>query len=157
PPMGQSIVASAALIGWEGIYGAIVEGRIEEFFDLSAAFPIVLFVLKGAAQLEWRRGNRFSRLGGKPGDVLIMPPCDFNRLRSNLALEVLYCPIGLEILREMAEREWPPGGSAFEIVEGFNRSDEELWALGRRLADQLLVPIPGSRTYAGALQSQIAI
>jgi AraC family transcriptional regulator len=157
PPTGQSIVASSAILGWEGIHAAVLEGRIEEFFDLCAAFPIVLFVLKGAAQLEWRRGNRFSRLGVKPGDVLVAPPCDFNRLRSNLAIEVLCCPVDLEILREMAEQGWPPGGSAFEIVEGVNRSDEELWALGRRLADQLLAPIPGSRVYAQAIQTQVAI
>jgi AraC family transcriptional regulator len=157
PPKGQSIVASSALIGWDGIHAAILEGRIEEFFDSSAAFPVVLCVLKGAAQLEWRRGNRFSRLGVKPGDVLVAPPSDCNRLRSDSAIEVLCCPIDSEILREIAARDWPPGGPAFEIVEGVNRSDEALWALGRRLADRLLAPIPGSRAYAQAIQTQVAI
>jgi AraC family transcriptional regulator len=157
PPKGQSIVASSAMVGWEGVHVAILEGRIEEFFDLAAPFPVVMFLLKGAAQLEWRRGNRFSRLGAKPGDVLVAPPGDFNRLRCNLAIELLWCPIDPEVLHEIAGREWPPGSSTFEIVESFNRNDEELWNLGRHLADQVLAPIPGSRLYAQTLQTQIAI
>ncbi len=157
PPKGQSIVASSMRLGWEEVHGALLEGRIEEFFDLSSAVPVVVFVLKGVAQLEWRRGNRFSRLGAKPGDVLIAPPGGENRLRSNLAIEILCGAVDLGLLREIADREWPSGGAAFEIVEGFNRNDEDLWSLGRRLADQLLSPVPGSRAYAGALQTQIAV
>jgi AraC family transcriptional regulator len=157
PPKGQSIVASSMRLGWEDVHGALLEGRIEEFFDLSAPGPAVVFVLKGAAQLEWRRENRFSRLGVKPGDVLIAPPAGENRLRSNLAIEILCCAIDPGLLREIAQREWPSGGAACEIVEGFSRSDEDLWNLGRRLADQLLAPSPGSRSYAGALQTQIAV
>jgi AraC family transcriptional regulator len=157
PGKGQSIVASSAAVGWEGVDAIILEGCLGEFCDISAPFPLVLFVLKGAARLDWRRGNRYSRLGVKPGDVLVAPPAEGDRLRTNLALELLCCPIGRERLDAIAAREWGPGRSPFEIVESFNRNDGELWNLGRRLADQILTPMPGSRPYAEALQTQIAI
>jgi AraC family transcriptional regulator len=157
PAKGQSIVASSAAVGWEGVDAIILEGPLEEFGDFSAPFPLVLFVLKGAARLDWRRGSRYSRLGVKPGDVLIAPPGQGHRLRTNLAIELLCCPIGPERLDAIAAREWGPGRPPFEIVESFNRNDGELWNLGRRLADQILAPMPGSRSYAEALQTQIAI
>jgi AraC family transcriptional regulator len=150
-------VASSAALGWEGVDAVILEGPNEAFADVSAPFPLVLFVLKGAARLDWRRGNRYSRLGVKPGDVLVAPPAETSRLRTNLAIEVLYCPVGSDRLDAIAAREWGPGHAPVEIVESFNRNDGDLWNLGRRLADQILTPIPGSRSYAESLQTQIAI
>jgi AraC family transcriptional regulator len=157
PAKGQSIVASSVTVGWENVNVTILDGPIEEFADFSAPFPIVLFVLKGAARLDWRRGNRYSRLGVKPGDVLIAPPGDGNRLRTNAAIQLLCCLIGRDRLEAIAAREWGPGPLPFEITESFNRNDGELWNLGWRLADQLVAPMPGSRSYAEALQTQIAI
>jgi AraC family transcriptional regulator len=157
PARRQSILASSAALGWEGVGVIILEGPIEEFADVSAPFPLALFVLKGAARLDWRRGNRYSRLGVKPGDVLVAPPAETSRLRTNLAIEVLYCLVGSEQLDAIAAREWGPGHAPVEIVESFNRNDGDLWNLGRRLADQVLTPIPGSRSYAESLQTQIAI
>jgi AraC family transcriptional regulator len=157
PAKGQSIVASSAAVGWDSVHGVIVEGRIAEFHDFSAPFPVVLFVLKGAAQLDWRRENRYSRNGVKPGDMLVVPPSNCNRLRTDLAIEVFCCPIGPDGLERIAAQEWTPGCSPFEVVESLNRSDEDLWNLGRRLASQIRSPLPGSRVYAEALQTQIAI
>ncbi len=157
PAKGQSIVASSAAVGWDNVHGVILEGQIEEFFDFSAPFPIVLFVLKGAARLDWRHANRYSRLGVKPGDVLIAPPGDANRLRTNLAIELLCCLICRERLVAIAAEEWEGGRAPFEITESFNRNDADLWNLGRRLADQIQSSVPGSRLYAETLQTQIAI
>lgn len=157
PPKGQSIVASSAAAGWDAVHAVILDGRIEEFFDYSAPFPVVMFILKGAAQLDWRRESRFSRLGIRPGDVLVTPRGEGNRIRSSQPIEVLFCPIEPCRLAEIAAREWPPHGPEFEIVEGLNRDDEELWNLGHRLAARLLDATPGSRQYAEALQTQIAI
>ncbi len=157
PARGQSIVGSSAAVGWDGVDAIILEGPIVDFGDFSAPFPIVMFMLKGAARLDWRRGNRYSRLGVKPGDVLIAPPGEGHRLRTDLAIEVLCCLIGPERLDAIAAREWGPGRSPVEIVESFNRNDGDMWNLGRRLADHVLAPIPGSRSYAEALQTQIAV
>ena len=157
PPKGQAIVASSAVAGWDNVHAAILDGPFEEFFDYSGPFPTVVFVLKGSARFEWRRGHRYSRFTAKPGDVLVTPRGDSNGLRSNLPIEALWCLIGLDLLEEIEQREWDPGNAPFEIVESFNRNDEELWNLGRRLAAQLRNPIHGSRLYAETLQTQVAI
>jgi AraC family transcriptional regulator len=139
------------------VHGIVLDGRIEEFFDFSAPFPVILFVLKGAVRLDWRRGNRYSRLGVKPGDVLVAPPGDCNRVRTNLPFELFCCPIGREPLEAIVAEEWAPGRPPFEIVESLNRSDADLWNLGRRMAGQIVAPVRGSRLYAQTLQTQIAI
>jgi AraC family transcriptional regulator len=157
PPQGQSIVASSAAAGWDEIHGVILEGRVEEFFDYSGPFAVVLFQLKGIAQFEWRRGNRYSRFGTTPGDVLITPPGDSNRLRTNLPIEAFWCMVGLDRLEGIVRREWEPDATRWEIVESFNRNDEELWNLGQRLAAEIRTPTKGSRLYAETLQTQIAI
>jgi AraC family transcriptional regulator len=157
PAKGQSIVGSSSALGWDNVHGVILEGPIDEFFDFSASFPIVVFVLKGAAQLDWRRANRYSRTAVRPGDVLVAPPDDCNRLRTNLTVEVFCCLIGPERLNAIAAQEWGNGGSPFEIVESLNHSDQDLWNLGHRLAGQIRSPQPGSRLYAESLKTQIAI
>lgn len=157
PPKGQTIVASSTSAGWDDVHAILLEGPIEEFFDLSADFPILVFVMKGAAQVDWRRGNRYSRLGVRPGDVLIAPPTDCDRLRASPSIEILCCLIDPDRLAAIAGAEWPSSGSTFRIDEGLHHDDEELWSLGRRLADRLLDPVPGSRPYAEAVLTQIAV
>jgi AraC family transcriptional regulator len=157
PPKGQSILASTMMAGWDTIHGAVLAGRIEEFFDFSAPFPIVTFILKGMAQLDWRRGNRFSRLAVKAGDVLVAPRGDCNRMRTSQPVEMFCCLMDRGRLDEIAKREWPSIGAHFEIVESLDRRDEDLWSLGERLAGQMLAPMPGSRPCAEALHTLIAV
>jgi AraC family transcriptional regulator len=157
PPKGQSIVASTATAGWDDLHGVILEGRVEDFFDLAATCTLVAFILKGEAQLDWRRANRFTRQGLRPGDVLVAPPGPCNRMRTGHPIEVFCHWIGRGRLAAIVGREWPHDPSGFEIVEGLHRDDEGLWDLGRRLADLIREPVPGSRSYAEALQTQIAV
>jgi hypothetical protein len=58
-------------------------------------------------------------------------------------------------LRSIAEREW--GEPTVEILEACNVRDAEFWALGRRLADRMRSPIPGSRLCAEALGTLLAL
>ena len=81
---------------------------IEDFFDFSAPFPVVMFVLKGARSSTGGVANRYSRLGVKPGDVLVAPPGDCNRMRTNLAIELFCCPIG----RDRLDGDRGPGVAA---------------------------------------------
>jgi AraC family transcriptional regulator len=157
PPEGQSVVDSSAASDWGKVHGVILRGHTEGFFDYGAPFPIVVFCLLGTTAVEWRRGGRFSRFLAKPGDVLVLPPASVNSLRMNLPTETFTCPVGLDLLRTIIEREWPRGASTFEVVESFNRRDEELWNLGRRLATRVVSPTPGYRTCAEALLTQIAL
>jgi hypothetical protein len=156
PPEGMSVVASAATMGWRNIHAAILEGRVEKFFDYSAPFPIVGFNLKGTTTLEWKRGSRFSRMHVQPGDLLITPAGDGHSVRSSHPTVVLLCCFDPARLRSLAEQEWDLDGSTIEIVEVYNR-DAKLWALGKRLAARLRCPIPGSRLFAESLFTQIAI
>lgn len=157
PPRGQTLVASSAGNGWDGIHCAVVEGRITESFDFSGPFPAILFFLKGTAQLEWRREKRFSRVGVKPGDMLISAPGDPRRIRTSLPLEMLWCALEPEWLDAISGTPGDSGGLAVQVVESFPRGDEELWHLGRRLAGQLGSTIPGSRMYAESLLTQIGL
>ena len=149
PPRGQSIVASSVAAGWDGVHAVIVDGPIEGSFDYSGPFPTVVFVLKGVAQLEWRRGHRYSRFAARAGDVLITPPGDSNGLRANLPIEALWCLIGQDLLERIEQAEWPPRDRPFEVMESFNRTDDELWNLGQRLAAQLRTPIRGLPAVCG--------
>jgi len=157
PARGQSIAGSSAAAGWEGVDAIILEGPILDFAEFSVPFPIVIFMLKGAARLDWRRGNRYSRLGVKPGDVLIAQPCEGQRLRTDLPVEILCFLIGQERLDAIAAREWGPIRAPVQIAESFRTNDGELWNLGRKLADQILAPVPGSHSYVEAIETQIAV
>lgn len=157
PPGGQALVASTARSGWHDVHGAVLEGAIREPFDYSAPFPTVLFFLKGVAECEWRREQRFSRFSARPGHVLVSPAGGPHRLRINLPVEMLWCAIVRDVFDRIGHNEPNPGHAPSEVVESITRSDEGLWSLGRRLADRILSPIHGSHQYAGALQTQIAI
>ena len=93
----------------------------------------------------------------RAGDVLITPPGDSNALGTNLPIEALWCLIGQDLLAGIERAEWPLRDRPLEVMESFNRTDEDLWNLGQRLAAQLRTPIRGSRLYADSLQTQIAI
>ena len=85
-----------------------------------------------------------------------MPSGASNSLRQPDANEALICRLDPDRLQQLAEQEWDVSGSSIEIAEAFNR-DVELWSLGHRLAARLRSPIPGSRLFAEALVTQIAI
>jgi AraC family transcriptional regulator len=78
-------------------------------------------------------------------------------MRTNREIEVFCDWIGRGRLAGIVGREWPPDASGFAIVEGLHRDDEGLWDQGRRLADRIRDPVPGSRACAEALQAQIAV
>jgi AraC family transcriptional regulator len=156
-PPGMTVVASTLTAAWKNVHAVILEGCLEDFFDYSAALPIITFNLKGSTRVEWRRGGRYSRFLTRPGDVLITPPGDRNSLRTHLPIEALSGLIDPELLETLAEQEWKPRGSTVEIVESFNKNDADLWNLGQRLAAQLRSPVTGSRLYAETLNTQIAI
>jgi AraC family transcriptional regulator len=157
PPPGQTLAASTSNLAWKNIHGVILDGRVEEFFDYSVPFPIVIFTLRAMTQVEWERGGRYSRFVAKPGDVLVLAPGAGNSLRTNLPNEAFYCLVNPELLESLAERDWKTGGRAIEIMERFTKNDAEMWRLGQCLATQLRSPVTGSRLYAESLYSQIAI
>ena len=157
PPRGLTVVASTAALGWDGVHGVLLEGRSEGMFDLPDGCATVLFLRKGASRLDWRRGSRFTRLPLKPGDVLVAPPEECNRVRFAQPVAFLVCPIAIERLAGIARREWPTPAADLRIVEGLDRKDEELWDLGARLAARMLDPAPGAHSAAVALQALIAV
>lgn len=157
PPKGQVVVASTGGAGWEGIHGVVLDGPIAEFVDLSAKFPFLLYIRKGTSQLDWRRGNRFSRLTVRAGDLLVAPGDEGHRIRAVEPIEAFLHPVDPERLERLARDEWPEGALDYRVVEGLHRNEEGLWDLGRRLADRILDPIPGSRPSAAAIQELIAI
>ncbi len=157
PPRGQTVVASTEAAGWEGIHGVVLAGPIAEFVDLSAVFPFLLFVRKGTSQLDWRRGNRFSRLTIRAGDLLVAPGGEGHRIRVVEPIEAFLHPVDPDRLDPLARDEWPEMASAYRIIEGLHRDDEELWDLGSRMADRILEPNPGSRAMASAYQELIAV
>ena len=157
PAKGQSIVASSAAVGWDGVHGVILEGQHRGVLRLLRAVPgrPVRAQGRGEARLEAceplfasrrqarRRADRAARRrqppAHQPGDrapVLLDRPGTARRDRG---------------------RGVGGGRAPFEITESFNRNDGDLWNLGRRLADQIQSPVPGSRLYAETLQTQIAI
>ncbi len=157
PPAGQVLVASTARSGWHDVQAVVLEGSVPEPFDYSSPFPTVLFFLKGVAECEWRRGQRFSRFGARPGNVVVTPAGGPNRLRIDLPVDMLWCAIGQDVLDRIGQAEPATDHAPAEVIESFSRGDEVLWSLGRRLADQILAPVHGSHVYAATLQTQIAI
>jgi AraC family transcriptional regulator len=156
PPGQMSVVASTQAVGWEHIHGVITAGRLEDFFDYSAPFHVVAFWLKGATTVEWKHGTRFTRFQAQPGELLITPSGEGNAIRQNDPNEAFGCCLSPDRLQSLAEQEWKTHGQTIEIVAGYNR-DAELWRLGQRLAARLRSPIPGSRLFAEALLTQVAI
>ncbi len=156
PQEQMSVVASTHAVGWEHVHGVITAGRLEEFFDYSAPFHAVAFWLSGATTVEWQRGTRFTRFQAQPGELLITPSGEANSIRLPQPSEAFGCCLSPDRLQSLAEQEWDLRGQTIEIVAGYHR-DAELWRLGERLAARLHSPIAGSRLFADALVTQIAI
>ncbi len=155
-PEGMTVVTSTQAVGWANIHGVITAGRLEDFFDYCAPFHVVAFCLKGATTVEWKRGTRFTRFQAQPGELLVTAAGEANSIRQHQPNEAFSCSLSPDRLQSLAEQELDPHGQTIEIVPGFNR-DAELWRLGERLAARLRSPIPGSRLFADALLTQIAI
>jgi AraC family transcriptional regulator len=156
PPGEMQVVASTQSVGWDHLHGVITAGRLEDFFDYSAPFHSVGFCLCGATTVEWKRGTRLTRFQAQPGELLITPSGEGNSIRHQDANEAFSCCLSPGRLQSLAAQEWETNGKPIEIVAGFHR-DAELWRLGQRLAERLRSPIAGSRLFAEALVTQIAI
>ena len=158
PPPGQSIVASSVAAGWDGVHAVIVDGPIEGFFDYLRPIP------DRRLRAEGRRPARMAALSSlfavrRPG-----------RRRADHATRRFQRPAHQSPDRGAVvpdrpgparggsrQAEWQLRDRPLEVLESFNRTDEDLWNLGQRLAALLRTPITGSRLYAEALQTQIAI
>jgi AraC family transcriptional regulator len=156
-PPGMSVLASTTKVGWRGFHGAILEGRLSDFFHHSAPDHFISFALNGSSQVEWKRGGRVAKYHSRPGEVTIIPAGEDNYFRFDRSTESLHWLIDADRLHELAEREWMVGGSRVEIVDTWKKRDTKLWPLGQRLAAHLRSPIPGSRLFAETLHTQISI
>jgi AraC family transcriptional regulator len=156
-PPGMSVLASTAKVGWRGFHGAILEGRLSDFFYHSAPDHFVSFSLTGASQVEWKRGGRHAKYHSRPGEVTVIPAGEDNYFRFDRSTEAFHWLIDADRLQELAEREWTLRGSRIEIIDTWKKRDAKLWPLGQRLAAHLRSPIPGSRLFAEALHTQISI
>jgi AraC family transcriptional regulator len=152
-----SVVASAVSAGWADIQGLVFEGRLTEFYRHSLPLHVVAFFLSGTTMVEWKRHGRFTRSVCEPGSLTIIPAGGDHLFRTDRTARMLIWAIDPRKLQSIAVQEWGPIEPAVEILETFNSRNAEFWALGHRLAARLLTPIPGSRPYADALNTQIAI
>jgi AraC family transcriptional regulator len=151
------IVASTMSEGWRDVHGALVEGRLVDFYSHASPQHAVAFLLNGMTQVEWKRGGRYTRYLSEPGSMTIVPAGDDHQFRTDRRTRVLVWMIDPPWLQSLADPEWQQRGSMIEIVEAFNSRDAEFWSLGQHLAAQVLCPVPGSRLYAEALNMQLAL
>jgi AraC family transcriptional regulator len=135
----------------------IFEGKLAEGYDHASALNVVVFVLTGTTRVEWRRGGRFTRFVSQPGSLMIIPAGGDHHFHTDRQARVLAWMIGTERLQSIADQEGMSRGARVEIREAINHRDEEFWSIGQRLSRQLLAPIPGSRLYAEALNTKIAL
>jgi AraC family transcriptional regulator len=152
-----SVVASAVSAGWPDVRGLLLEGRLIDFYRHSSPLHVIAFFLSGSTMVEWKRGGRFTRSVCEPGSLTIIPAGGDHLFRTDRSARMLIWAIDRHRLQSIAAQEWGPIEPAVEIVETFNSRNAEFWALGHRLAARLLTPIPGSRPYADALNTLIAI
>jgi AraC family transcriptional regulator len=152
-----SVVASTVSAGWDGVQAWIVDGQLSDFYRHSSPLHVVAFLLNGTTRVEWKRGGRFTRYVSEPGSLTIIPAGDDHQFRSDRPTRALVWVIDPDWLQSLVEREWGPGQPTVEILEASNSRDAEFWALGQRLAARMLSPTPGSRLYAEALNTQLAI
>jgi AraC family transcriptional regulator len=159
-PLSQpefSIVASTLSAGWSNVQALIVESQLAEFSSYSAPRHTVAFLLSGTTKVEWKRGGRFTRYLSEPGSLTIISAGDQHFFRTDRRTRALVWMIDPLRLQCIAEQEWGPGVPRVVILEAFNCRDSEFWTLGERLAARMLAPIPGSRLYAEALDTQLAL
>jgi AraC family transcriptional regulator len=156
-PADVSVVASTLVAGWASVRGLVLEGRLTDFYRHSLPLHVVAFFLSGTTMVEWKRSGRFTRSVCEPGSLTIIPAGGDHLFRTDRTARVLIWAIDPHRLQSIAVQEWGPVEPTVEIVEAFNSRNAEFWALGHRLAARLLKPIPGSRSYADALNTQLAI
>jgi AraC family transcriptional regulator len=151
------VVASTHSAGWTEVQALIVECQLAHLHHHSSRLHIVAFLLSGTTQVEWQRGGRFTRYLSEPGSLTIIPARNDHFFRTDRRVRALVWMIDPDWLQSIAKQEWKPGWPPVEILEAFNSRDAEFWTLGQRLAAQMLAPIPGSRLYAEALNTQLAL
>jgi AraC family transcriptional regulator len=152
-----SVVASTWEAGWDEVQALIVEGQLSQVYRHSSPQHVVAFLLSGTARVEWTRAGRFTRYLSEPGSLTIIPAGGQHEFRTDRRIRTLIWMIDPARLEAIAEQEWAAGGPPLEILEAFNHRDAEFWTLGQRLSAQMLSPLPGSRLYAEALDTQLAI
>jgi AraC family transcriptional regulator len=152
-----SIVASTTSAGWTTVLGSIVDGGSPEFVRHSSPLNLVSFLLSGTTMVEWKRGGRFTRYLSEPGSSTVVPTGEDHDFRMDRRTRSLHWQIEPHRLQAMVEQAWGSRAPKVEIREAFNNRDAEFWTLGQRLAAQILSPMPGSRLYAEALDTQIAL
>jgi AraC family transcriptional regulator len=139
------------------VQAVLVDCQLADFYRHSCPFHVVAFLLSGTTKVEWKRGGRFTRFVSEPGSLTIIPAGDDHYFRTDRRTRTLVWMIDPNWLQSIAEQEWGPGEPTVEILEAYNHRDAEFWALGQQLAARMLSPIPGSRLYAEALNTQLAL
>jgi hypothetical protein len=157
PHPSVSIVASTASAGWDGMQAMDVDCRPVDCYRYSSPHHVVAFHLSGTMRVEWRRRGRSTRYVSEPGSLTVIPAGDDHRFRTDGTARALVWMIDPAHLRSLAERERGWGEPTVQILEACNTRDAEFWVLGRRLADRMLSPIPGSRLCAEALGTLLAL
>jgi AraC family transcriptional regulator len=153
----MSVVASTTSAGWTTVLGSVVDSVLPEFVHQPSPHNLVSFLLSGTTMVEWKRGVRFTRYLSEPGSSRIVPSGDDHYFRTDRRTRSLNWQIEPDRLQAMVEQAWGSRAPKVEIREAFNNRDAEFWALGQRLATQILSPMPGSRLYAESLDTQIAL
>ncbi len=157
PPAGVAVTTSAATAGWPDPQCAILQGRPDQPFRHRSDDHVVAFNLAGTAKVELTRGGRFTRFYSEPGSFTVLPAGVEYNVRIDRPVEVIVWSVAPATLRELEGREWGPDVKGIEVAEAVGRRDAAVWALGKQLADLLRNPVAGSRTYAEALATQLAV
>jgi hypothetical protein len=150
-----SVVTSTASAGWDGVRALIVDCQPVDGYAHSSPLQLVAFNLGGTTRVEWRRGGRLTRYESEPGSLTVIPAGDDHRFRTDGKTRALVWMIDPAHLHAIAEREW--GMPRVEILEACNVRDADFRALGRRLANRMLSPFPGSRLCAEALNTELTL
>jgi AraC family transcriptional regulator len=156
-PPGVTVVASTLTSGWAEVLALIVEGTVTSFHSHSSSLHTVAFHLSGTTMVEWKHGGRFTRYLSEPGSLTVIPAGVQHDFRTRRTARALVWMINPDWLHTIAEQEWGQADPAIEIVDVFNSRDAEFWDLGAQLAARIESPIPGTRLYAEALNTQLAI
>jgi AraC family transcriptional regulator len=152
-----TVVASARSMGWSQVQSFVVDCQLAEFYHHASPFHTVAFLLSGTTRVEWKRGGRLTRYVSEPGSLTIIPAGIDHYFRSDRRTRSVIWMIEPARLHRIVELEWRPRVPKVEILEAPNNRDAEFWALGHRLAVQMLAPIPGSRLFAEALNTQLLL
>ena len=153
----MKVVASTTTAFGSIGHAVILEGRVPDFYRHHWPDAALAFGLKGSARIEWKRGRRLSRFVGAPGGFTIVPAGEENSFCMDRSLQMLNLVFGQDQLRVLADREWKPYGPTIELAPVHHQNLPEIVALGQAFASLLRSPREGSRLYAEALWTQLAI